>query len=77
MLQGVHIFQKGKSADNVTQADRNGAITILRTVLGIIFFAHGAQEMLGWFGGYGFVGTMAYFTGNAHSGDLCLSGDRG
>ena len=26
-------------------------------------FAHGAQKMLGWFGGYGFHGTMGFFTG--------------
>ena len=38
------------------------AITILRLVLGIVFFAHGAQKMLGWFGGYGFSGTMGFFT---------------
>ena len=24
---------------------------------------HGAQKMLGWFGGCGFVGTMHFFTG--------------
>ena len=24
---------------------------------------HGAQKLLGWFGGYGFDGTMAFFTG--------------
>jgi putative oxidoreductase len=38
------------------------AITIIRLVLGVIFFAHGAQKMLGWFGGYGFSGTMGFFT---------------
>src|ERR1700684_1999284 len=38
------------------------AITILRLVLGIVFLAHGAQKMLGWFGGYGFSGTMGFFT---------------
>jgi putative oxidoreductase len=38
------------------------AFTILRLVLGVVFFAHGAQKMLGWFGGYGFHGTMAAFT---------------
>ncbi len=34
---------------------------VLRVVLGLIFFAHGAQKMLGWFGGYGFTGTMGFF----------------
>src|SRR5882672_12906783 len=38
------------------------ALTISRVVLGVVFFAHGAQKMLGWFGGYGFSGTMGYFT---------------
>jgi putative oxidoreductase len=38
------------------------SFTILRLVLGVVFFAHGAQKMLGWFGGYGFQGTMGFFT---------------
>jgi putative oxidoreductase len=38
------------------------ALTILRVVLGVVFFAHGAQKMLGWFGGFGFHGTMGSFT---------------
>ena len=46
--------------------DANAATVILRSVLGVVFFAHGSQKMLGWFGGYGFSGTMAYFTGPAH-----------
>jgi len=46
--------------------DDNTATVILRLVLGVVFFAHGSQKMLGWFGGYGFSGTMAYFTGPAH-----------
>jgi len=37
-------------------------ITILRLVMGCVFSAHGAQKMLGWFGGYGFSGTMGFFT---------------
>jgi putative oxidoreductase len=37
-------------------------LTFLRLVLGVTFFAHGAQKMLGWFGGYGFHGTMGFFT---------------
>ncbi|MGO9517900.1 MAG: DoxX family protein [Candidatus Korobacteraceae bacterium] len=37
-------------------------LTVVRLVLGLVFFAHGAQKMLGWFGGYGFHGTMGFFT---------------
>ncbi len=36
------------------------AVTILRLALGVVFFAHGAQKTLGWFGGYGFSGTMGF-----------------
>jgi len=50
----------------LTATSNDGAITILRLVLGLVFFAHGAQKMLGWFGGYGFSGTMAFFTGMMH-----------
>ena len=38
------------------------ALGIGRQVLGIVFFAHGSQKVLGWFGGYGFSGTMGAFT---------------
>ncbi|MFY9841512.1 MAG: DoxX family protein [Terriglobales bacterium] len=41
------------------------ALTTLRLVLGVVFFAHGAQKMLGWFGGFGFHATMGFF---AHLG---------
>lgn len=35
---------------------------IARMMLGLVMFPHGAQKLLGWFGGYGFTGTMGYFT---------------
>src|SRR3954465_7731478 len=39
------------------------APTFLRLALGIMMFPHGAQKLLGWFGGFGFAGSMSYFTG--------------
>ncbi|HUC30343.1 MAG TPA: DoxX family protein [Candidatus Acidoferrum sp.] len=41
-------------------------VGIARVVLGIIFFAHGAQKMLGWFGGTGLASTMRTFTEHLH-----------
>ena len=35
---------------------------LLRWTLAIVIFPHGAQKALGWFGGHGFKGTMAYFS---------------
>jgi putative oxidoreductase len=39
----------------------SGASTLLRVALGTVMFAHGAQKLLGWFGGYGFDATIGYF----------------
>jgi putative oxidoreductase len=39
---------------------------IARLALGIVMFPHGAQKALGWFGGYGYHGTMGFFTGQLH-----------
>ena len=46
-------------------SNNNVAPTITRTVLGIALFPHGAQKLMGWYGGYGFEGTMSYFTETA------------
>lgn len=35
---------------------------IMRVLLSIVLWAHGAQKLMGWFGGYGFTNTMKYFT---------------
>jgi putative oxidoreductase len=37
-------------------------LTLLRLCLGLIFFAHGAQKVLGWFGGQGFSSSIGFFT---------------
>jgi putative oxidoreductase len=39
------------------------ASTALRLALGFMILPHGLQKTLGWFGGYGFKGTMGYLTG--------------
>jgi len=39
---------------------------IARLTLGLVMFPHGAQKVLGWFGGYGFSATMNFFTGQLH-----------
>ena len=47
-----------------TNNDWTGLVT--RLTIGLILFPHGAQKMLGIFGGYGFSGTMGFFTGTMH-----------
>ncbi len=42
--------------------EESWSLLVIRLMLGIVFFAHGSQKLLGWFGGYGFSGTMGYFT---------------
>jgi putative oxidoreductase len=43
----------------------NTTALIARLALGIVVFPHGAQKLFGWFGGYGFSGTMGFLTGTA------------
>jgi putative oxidoreductase len=55
-----------KALNLLLQTDRSATTTLLRVALGAVFFPHGAQKVLGWFGGYGFTGTMGFFTGTMH-----------
>src|SRR5260370_14226773 len=41
--------------------DGDWVITMVRIVLGVVFFAHGAQKALGWFGGAGLQSTVRVF----------------
>ncbi len=45
--------------------NNNWSALIARLALGITLFPHGAQKLLGWFGGYGYQGTMGFLTGQA------------
>jgi putative oxidoreductase len=46
----------------LVQTNDDVALLVLRVLLGVVFFPHGMQKLLGWFGGYGFAGTMGMFT---------------
>ncbi|TKS60625.1 MAG: hypothetical protein EWM72_01175 [Nitrospira sp.] len=39
---------------------------VLRLTLGLVMFPHGAQKLLGWYNGFGFSGTMGFFTETMH-----------
>jgi len=53
---------KPRVVDRILATDASLAPAILRTVLALVMFPHGAQKLLGWFGGYGFSGTMGFLT---------------
>jgi len=44
----------------------DNTIALVRLIIGVIFFMHGAQKTLAWFGGYGFHATMLFFTTQMH-----------
>jgi len=44
------------------QTDEGWTGLVLRLTLGLVMFPHGTQKLLGWYGGFGFDGTMGFFT---------------
>ena len=44
------------------QTDGGVVGLLLRITLAVVIFPHGAQKVLGWFGGSGFKGSMKHFT---------------
>ncbi|OJX33392.1 MAG: DoxD-like family protein [Burkholderiales bacterium 68-12] len=45
----------------ILSTDNGSGALALRIPVGIIFAAHGAQKLFGWFGGYGLEGTGQFF----------------
>jgi putative oxidoreductase len=52
--------------ESLTGIHADWIVGIARVVLGVIFFAHGAQKMLGWYGGPGLATSMRTFTEHLH-----------
>jgi putative oxidoreductase len=52
--------------ESLTGTHADWVVGIARIVLGIIFFGHGAQKMLGWYGGPGLANSMRTFTEHLH-----------
>lgn len=56
-------FRRKQMLQKFFKTDSDLGSLILRVVAGVVMFPHGAQKLLGWFGGFGFTGTMGYFVG--------------
>src|SRR5260221_11875008 len=46
----------------LVKTETDHMIALARLVVGVLFFVHGSQLMLGWFGGIGLSGSMHFFT---------------
>jgi putative oxidoreductase len=51
---------------NLLRTPNDKVLTLLRIVLAVVVFPHGAQKMLGWFGGFGPSGTLGFLTTQMH-----------
>ncbi len=51
-----------KALEWLLQTDSGVVGLILRITLALVIFPHGAQKVLGWFGGHGFKNTLKFFT---------------
>ncbi len=47
--------------NKILQTDDSMTLTVQRVLVAAVMFPHGAQKLLGWFGGYGFAGTLEFF----------------
>jgi putative oxidoreductase len=51
---------------SLVRTDADLVPALARVALGVVMLPHGLQKSVGWFGGYGFAGTMGWFTGTLH-----------
>jgi putative oxidoreductase len=57
------IFPARRLLARVLSTSDDLAPVAARVALGAVMFPHGAQKVLGWFGGYGLSGTLGFMTG--------------
>jgi putative oxidoreductase len=51
---------------NLFSTNPDWTLTAIRITLGVVFFAHGAQKVFGWFGGAGLRGTQRMMRDHLH-----------
>jgi putative oxidoreductase len=58
------LIAKGDAAmlERLFATNRSRSLFLQRLVLGAVVLPHGLQKAFGWFGGFGFDGTMSFFT---------------
>jgi len=59
------IIRRESPLHSLVATDARAPGTIARLALGLVMFPHGAQKMLGWFGGYGLSATYGSLTSKA------------
>lgn len=52
----------GSTVATILRTPADPAAAVARVALGVMILPHGMQKLFGAFGGYGFEGTMAFFT---------------
>ena len=61
----THAETRGGVLRRVLATEGDWGATVARVALGAVMLPHGAQKLLGWFGGYGFQATMGFLTTQA------------
>jgi putative oxidoreductase len=58
-----YVTTENSLVQSLLATPRDATATVARLALGLMILPHGMQKLFGSFGGYGFEGTMGYFTG--------------
>jgi putative oxidoreductase len=64
-MPATYTETRGGLLRRVLATEGDWGATVARVALGAVMLPHGAQKLFGWFGGYGFHGTMGFLTTQA------------